>query len=70
MLILDGTLGPTRDHQLAEQPKNHRYSTNHQVVIDSDTRLVVVVGRSLPNNRNDCKAWRSRGRRTPSAPPR
>lgn len=28
-----------------------------QVVIDADTRLVVVVGRPLPGNRNDCKAW-------------
>uniref|UniRef100_UPI0002884B88 IS5 family transposase n=1 Tax=Streptomyces acidiscabies TaxID=42234 RepID=UPI0002884B88 len=27
------------------QSKNYRYSTNHQVVIDADTRLVVVVGR-------------------------
>ncbi|MFY4722692.1 helix-turn-helix domain-containing protein, partial [Streptomyces sp. LaBMicrA B280] len=33
------------------------YSTNHQVVIDADTRLVVAVGRPLPGNRNDCKAW-------------
>ncbi|GHI10184.1 hypothetical protein Scel_85050 [Streptomyces cellostaticus] len=42
---------------MAEQSKNYRYSTNHQVVIDADTRLVVVVGRPLPGNRNDCKAW-------------
>ncbi|MFF0534234.1 transposase [Streptomyces coelicoflavus] len=27
-----------------------------QVVIDADTRLVVVVGRPLAGNRNDCKA--------------
>ncbi|MGW2698227.1 transposase [Streptomyces sp. NPDC001296] len=39
------------------QSKNHRCSTNHQVVIDADTRLVVVVGRPLPGNRNDCRAW-------------
>lgn len=32
-------------------------ATNHQVVIDADTRLVVVVGRPLAGNRNDCKAW-------------
>lgn len=48
---------PTRDHSIAEQSKNYRYSTNHQVVIDADTRLVVAVGRPLPGNRNDCKAW-------------
>ena len=57
MLIVDGTLVPTRDHTVAEQSKIYRYSTNHQVVIDADTRLVVAVGRPVPGNRNDCKAW-------------
>jgi len=57
VLIVDGTLVPTRDHTVAEQSKNYRYSTNHQVVIDADTRLVVAVGRPVPGNRNDCKAW-------------
>ncbi|GAA3385123.1 hypothetical protein GCM10017750_62460 [Streptomyces racemochromogenes] len=47
--------GP-RDHTIAERSKNYRYSTNHQVVIDADTRRVVVVGRPLAGNRNDCKA--------------
>ncbi|WP_329168800.1 transposase [Streptomyces sp. NBC_01267] len=61
VLIVDGTLVPTRDHAIAEQSKNYRYSTNHQVVIDADTRLVVLVGRPLPGNRNDCKAWEESG---------
>jgi hypothetical protein len=61
VLIVDGTLVPTRDHTVAEQSKNYRYSTNHQVVTDADTRLVVVVGRPLPGNRNDCKAWELSG---------
>ena len=61
VLIVDGTLVPTRDHAVAEQSKNYRYSTNHQVVIDADTRLVVVVGRPLPGNRNDCRAWEESG---------
>ncbi|MGW4391792.1 transposase [Streptomyces sp. NPDC004685] len=61
VLIVDGTLVPTRDHTVAEQSKNYRYSTNHQVVIDADSRLVVVVGRPLPGNRNDCKAWAESG---------
>jgi hypothetical protein len=61
VLIVDGTLVPTRDHSVAEQSKNYRYSTNHQVVIDADTRLVVVVGRPLPGNRADCKAWEESG---------
>ncbi|GGM94981.1 transposase [Streptomyces fuscichromogenes] len=61
VLIVDGTLVPIRDHTVAEQSKNYRYSTNHQVVIDAGTRLVVVVGRPLPRNRNDCKAWAESG---------
>jgi hypothetical protein len=61
VLIADGTLVPTRDHTIAEQSKNYRYSTNHQVVIDADTRLVVAVGRPLLGNRNDCKAWELSG---------
>lgn len=61
VLIVDGTLVPTRDHTIAERSKNYRYSTNHRVVIDADTRLVVVAGRPLAGNRNDCKAWEESG---------
>lgn len=61
VLIVDGTLVPTRDHTIAEQSKNYRYSTNHQVVIDADTRLVVAVGRPLPGNRHDSRAWEECG---------
>jgi hypothetical protein len=61
VLIVDGTLAPTRDHSVAERSKNYRYSTNHQVVIDADSRLVVCVGRPVPGNRNDCKAWELSG---------
>ena len=31
------------------------------MVIDADTRVVVVVGRPVPGNRNDCKAWEESG---------
>ncbi|GAA1403785.1 hypothetical protein GCM10009639_49130 [Kitasatospora putterlickiae] len=61
VLIVDGTLVPTRDHTIAEPSKNYRYSTNHQVVIDAHSRRVVIVGRPLPGNRNDCKAWEESG---------
>ncbi|KQW03341.1 IS5/IS1182 family transposase [Streptomyces sp. Root369] len=61
VLIVDGTLVPTRDHTVAEQSKNYRYSTNHQVVIDADTCLVVAVGQPVAGNRNDCKAWEESG---------
>ncbi|GHJ91457.1 hypothetical protein SNE510_09760 [Streptomyces sp. NE5-10] len=64
MLIMDGILVPTRDHAIAERSKNHRHSPNHQVVIDADTRRVVVVGRPLAGNRNDCKAWEEPGAKT------
>jgi hypothetical protein len=52
--IVDGTLVPTRDHRLAAPSKNYRYSTNLQVAIDADTRLVVAPGVPQPGNRNDC----------------
>ncbi|GGO00066.1 hypothetical protein GCM10011610_68680 [Nocardia rhizosphaerihabitans] len=61
VLIADGTLVPTRDHKVAVQSENYRYSTNHQVVIDADTELVVALGRPLPGNRNDCRAWTESG---------
>jgi hypothetical protein len=59
--IVDGTLVPVRDHRLAAQSKNYRYSANLQVAIDADTRLVLAVGRPLPGNRNDCTAYRDSG---------
>ncbi|MFJ9685099.1 transposase [Streptomyces bacillaris] len=61
VLIVDGTLVPIRDHAIAKRSKNYRYSTNHQVVIDADTGLAVVVCRPLAGNRNDCKAWEESG---------
>ncbi|MFF9172364.1 MULTISPECIES: transposase [unclassified Streptomyces] len=61
VLIVDGTLVPTRDRSIAEQSKNYRYSTAHQVVIDADSRLIVVVGRPLPGNRHDSRGWEETG---------
>lgn len=52
---------PTSDRSIAEQSKNYRYSTARQVVIDADTRLVVVVGRPLPGNRHDSRGWEESG---------
>jgi hypothetical protein len=57
VLIVDGTLVPTRDHTLAAQSKNYRYSVNMQVLINAETRLVVAVGQPQPGNRNDCQAY-------------
>ena len=51
--IVDGTLIPTRDHRLAAQSKNYRYSTNLQVAIDAHTNLVVALGDPQPDDRND-----------------
>lgn len=61
VLIVDGTLVPTRDRAVAAKSKNYRYSTNHQVVIHADTQRVVAVGTPLPGNRNDCKAFAESG---------
>jgi hypothetical protein len=61
VLIVDGTLVPTRDRTIAAPSKNYRYSTNHQVVIDADTQLIVAIGTPLPGNRNDCKAFGESG---------
>ena len=46
--IVDGTLIPTRDHRLAAQSKDYRYSTNLQVAIDANTRLVIALGEPQP----------------------
>ncbi|MFE9905780.1 transposase [Streptomyces achromogenes] len=61
VLIVDGTLVPTRDRSIAEQSKDYRYSTAHQVVIDADTRRLVVVGRPMPGNRHDSRGWKESG---------
>lgn len=44
VLIVHGTLVPSRRHTVAEQSKSHRYSTNHQAVIDADTNSCLVAG--------------------------
>ena len=59
--IVDGTLIPTRDHRLAAQSKNYPYSTNLQVAIDANTRLVIAPGDPQPGNRNDTIVYRSSG---------
>jgi hypothetical protein len=59
--IVDGTLVPTRDQRVAALSKNYRYSTNVQIAIDADTRLVIAPGDPQPGNRNDCTAYRDSG---------
>ena len=34
--------------------KTYLYSTNVQVVLDADSRLVIATGEPQPGNRNDC----------------
>jgi hypothetical protein len=65
VLIVDGTLVPTRD----TRSKNYWYSTNHQVVIDVDTRLIVVVGCPLPAAATTAKHGKNPEARPPSATP-
>lgn len=61
MAIVDGTLVLTRDQRLAAPPKNYRFSTNVQIAIDADTRLVIATGDPQPGNRNDCTVYRTSG---------
>ncbi|GHF27212.1 hypothetical protein GCM10010218_05190 [Streptomyces mashuensis] len=61
VLIVDGTLVPTRDRTVSASSKNYRYSANLQVLIKADTRVVLAVGRPLPGNRNDCTAFAESG---------
>ncbi len=61
VLIVDGTLVPTRDRTVSAPAKNYRYSANLQVVIEADTRLVFIVGNPLPGNHNDCTAFGASG---------
>ncbi|GAA1879817.1 hypothetical protein GCM10009753_03850 [Streptantibioticus ferralitis] len=61
VLIVDGTLVPTPDRSLAASSKNYRYSSNLQVLIKGETRLVPAVGRPLPGSRNDCIAFTESG---------
>lgn len=56
-----GTLVPARDHAASTKSKDYRYSTDHQVVGDAGTQLVVTVGRPLSGNRDDCKAYAESG---------
>lgn len=55
VLIVDRTLAPTHDRTVGASPKNYRYSTNLQVVIDANTRLTVAVGKPFPGTRNELR---------------
>lgn len=41
--------------------KNYRCSTNLQVVIDANSRLVVTIGLPMPGSRNDRRAFTESG---------
>ncbi|MCA1229553.1 transposase family protein [Saccharopolyspora sp. 6M] len=59
--IVDGTLVPTRDRRVAAPSKNYRYSTNLQVAIDADSRLVIATSDPRPGNHNDTTVYRDSG---------
>ena len=59
--IVDGTLVPTRDRRVAAPSKNYRYSTNLQVAIDADSRLIIATSDPQPGNRNDTTVYRDTG---------
>ena len=68
--IVDGTLVPTRDRTIASSSKNYRYSTNLQVVIDANGRLVVAIGLPLPAAATTAGRSRSPASTGPAAEPR
>ncbi len=55
--IVDGTLIPVGDRQVAASSRNYRFSANVQVIIDADTRLVVASARPAPGNKADAHVW-------------
>jgi len=59
--IVDGTLIPLRDRKVAAFSRNYRLSVNVQVVVDADTRLVIVAARPVPGTTADTHAWRASG---------
>ena len=59
--VVDGTLVPTRDHQVAAKSKNYRWSCNAQVVVRRADLRVVAVEAGGPGNRNDVIHYRASG---------
>ncbi len=69
VLIVDGTLVPTRDHTIAEQSKNFRYSTNHQVVIAPTPDSSSPSADRCPATATTAKPGKCPAPKTPSARP-
>ncbi|WP_369275841.1 transposase family protein [Streptomyces sp. R11] len=59
--IVDGTLIPVRDRSVAASSRNYRFSTNVQVIVDAETRLVIAAARPVPGTTTDAHAWRASG---------
>ncbi len=58
---MDGTLIPVHDLTVGASSRNYRFSANVQVIIDADTKLVVVTARLAPGNKADTHVWRNSG---------
>ncbi len=59
--IVDGTLIPVRDRQVAASGRNYRFSANVQVIVEADTPLVIAAARPVPGATADAHAWRASG---------
>jgi hypothetical protein len=59
--IVDGTLVPVRDRKVGASSRNYRFSTNVQVIMDAEPRLVVTAARPVPGNTDDAKASQDSG---------
>lgn len=56
-----GALIPVRDRGVGASSRNHRFSANVQVVIDTETRLTVATTCPAPDNSADARSWRASG---------
>lgn len=53
MSIVDGTLIPVRDRNVAASSRNYRFSADAQVIVDAATRLVIAAARPVPGTTAD-----------------
>ncbi|GGZ06793.1 hypothetical protein GCM10010327_41770 [Streptomyces nitrosporeus] len=64
--IVDGTLVPVRDREVAVSSRNYRFSANVQAIVHADSRLVIASARPGPGEKADTHSCTARGRPTPN----
>lgn len=54
--IVEGTLIPVRDRKVGSSSRKYRFPANGQVIVDTDTRLVIPAARPVPGTTADAHA--------------